>query len=409
MKRRFYVTVTYQETTTKLASAKFDGQTARWRWNRKLDTLWEISFVILVFRLIAVLSSVKPPSPFTLRLYAKRFLHSDMLVGKTQEILPPAGPTSGSCIRFLVHSPRLNISHTDLSIDLTKEQAGQSTQPVKLHLKVTVSVVTRPSNSSPTNPFPRSAHPYPITPDARPVPSPTPSPTNHMPANVTPDPRPPAGPTNPTTPFAGPGASFPVPSPIAPHARPEPILTPAPSNHVPIHATPDPRFLSGSTNSRTNVASTSSSSVNHTNSVAASASYSPIVPPKPTRPIVVNPASSSSLSPNPADRSASTPRSSPRLAASIVNDNASRTHLSGPSTPEFEPTIRNIIPTVERRAPKPATPTTASPNHTPSAGPSTSRAQPSAASTSIIPAFEPESDIDEIIQTVERSVHQSEV
>jgi hypothetical protein len=47
MKRRFYVTVTYQGTTTKLASAKFDGQTAR--WNKKLDTLCEIPFVILIF------------------------------------------------------------------------------------------------------------------------------------------------------------------------------------------------------------------------------------------------------------------------------------------------------------------------------------------------------------------------
>lgn len=102
MKRRFYITVTYQETTTKLASAKFDGQTAR--WTKKLDTLCDIPFVILNFRLRVALSSVKPPSPFTLRLYAKRFLHGDILVGKTQEITPSAGST-GSSTRFLFHSP----------------------------------------------------------------------------------------------------------------------------------------------------------------------------------------------------------------------------------------------------------------------------------------------------------------
>lgn len=103
MKMRFYVTLTHQETTTKLASARFDGQTAR--WNKKFDTLCDIPFVTLIFRLKVVLSSVKAPSPFTLRLYAKRFLHRDILVGTTQEILPPVGSTSGSCIRFLVHSP----------------------------------------------------------------------------------------------------------------------------------------------------------------------------------------------------------------------------------------------------------------------------------------------------------------
>lgn len=102
MKRRFYITVNYQGTTTKLASAKFDGQTAR--WTKKLDTLCDIPFVILLFRLRDVLSSVKPPSPFTLRLYAKRFLHGDIHVGTTQEITPSAG-SKGSCARFLVHSP----------------------------------------------------------------------------------------------------------------------------------------------------------------------------------------------------------------------------------------------------------------------------------------------------------------
>lgn len=46
-RRRFYVTVNYQTTTMKLASAKFDGQTAT--WSKKFDTLCDTPFLIIRF------------------------------------------------------------------------------------------------------------------------------------------------------------------------------------------------------------------------------------------------------------------------------------------------------------------------------------------------------------------------
>ena len=42
MKRRFFVTVTYQATTRKSASVKIDRQWVE--WNEKLDPLWDTSF-----------------------------------------------------------------------------------------------------------------------------------------------------------------------------------------------------------------------------------------------------------------------------------------------------------------------------------------------------------------------------
>ncbi|KAH9058916.1 hypothetical protein EDB83DRAFT_1011096 [Lactarius deliciosus] len=102
MKRRFFVTVTDQKTTIKSASVKIDGETAA--WNLELDAL-----------------SVQPSSSLKLHLYAKRFLHRDILVG-THEI--PLEPTS------------------DRSFDLSKGNNGraeQSTELVKVHLKIAVS------------------------------------------------------------------------------------------------------------------------------------------------------------------------------------------------------------------------------------------------------------------------------
>lgn len=83
-----------------------------------------------------------------------------------------------------------------------------------------------------------------------------------------------------------------------------------------------------------------------------------------------------------------------------------------PLTSEFGPSIvANIIPVVERRvpprhSPQPTTSMTDQPIPSNTASPSSSRAHLSNPTTS---AFEPESDIDDIIQTVKRSVHQSDV
>ena len=46
-KRRFFVTVTYEEEKMKLASAKFDGQMLR--WNKKLDALCDTPSLIIIF------------------------------------------------------------------------------------------------------------------------------------------------------------------------------------------------------------------------------------------------------------------------------------------------------------------------------------------------------------------------
>ena len=46
-KRRFFVTVTYEGETMKLASARFDGQMLK--WNKKLDTLCDTPSLIIIF------------------------------------------------------------------------------------------------------------------------------------------------------------------------------------------------------------------------------------------------------------------------------------------------------------------------------------------------------------------------
>jgi hypothetical protein len=102
MKRLFFVTVSDDTTTMKSASVKIDGQVVE--WNEKLDALCDTLFLILIFRLRVLLSFLQPSSRLILRLYAKRFLHYDILVG-THEILPPVTSTSGSSfIGILVHS-----------------------------------------------------------------------------------------------------------------------------------------------------------------------------------------------------------------------------------------------------------------------------------------------------------------
>ena len=132
---------------------------------------------------------------------------------------------------------------------------------------------------------------------------------------------------------------------------------------------------------------------------------------QPPRTVPMNATSNASSSRIP-NRGAATPIFSARLPANVINDKTPRTHMSGRSTSGFEPnTIADIIPVVERRvpsrhSPQPTIPITASPIPSNTASNSSSRAHQCNPSTS---AFEPEPDIDDIIQTVERLVHQSEV
>ncbi|KAI9447824.1 hypothetical protein H4582DRAFT_2068411 [Lactarius indigo] len=116
MKRRFFVTVTYQTTTKKSVSVKINEQTVEWGEN--LGTFF-----------------VRPSSQLTLRLYAKRFLRRAILIG-THEMRLPAEPTS------------------DQTIDLDEghnRRAGESARPVTLHLTVAVSVNPTRTPDSPIN------------------------------------------------------------------------------------------------------------------------------------------------------------------------------------------------------------------------------------------------------------------
>ncbi|KAH9049027.1 hypothetical protein EDB84DRAFT_1574419 [Lactarius hengduanensis] len=118
MKRRFFVTVAHQGTTMKSASVKINEQTVdSVEWGEKLGTFF-----------------VQPSSRFTLRLYAKRFLRRDILIG-TLETRLAVGPTG------------------DQSFNLSEgnnRQAGELTPPVTLYLKVTVSGNPTSSPGSPT-------------------------------------------------------------------------------------------------------------------------------------------------------------------------------------------------------------------------------------------------------------------
>ncbi|KAH9028906.1 hypothetical protein EDB85DRAFT_1579602 [Lactarius pseudohatsudake] len=100
-KKRFYVTVTNDTKTEKTKSVQIDGQTVR--WDQTLGAF-----------------STHRSSHLTLRLYEKRRIHADVLIG-TQEI-----PVE---------------SQTEVPFVLTNDdgQAGQSIQPVTLYLTVVVS------------------------------------------------------------------------------------------------------------------------------------------------------------------------------------------------------------------------------------------------------------------------------
>ncbi|KAI9463259.1 hypothetical protein BJY52DRAFT_74397 [Lactarius psammicola] len=180
-KRRFFVTVTHQAVTMKSASVKIVGQTAE--WNEKLDAFF-----------------LQPSSQLMLRLYAKRFLYRDILIG-THEIVPPVGSTS------------------HISFDLGEgnhRQAGRSTQPVVLHLKVTVSANSTSTSSSladATNPNAakvdnspterESKPPMAHTPKTAASIEPQPSPMDPLPVEINPSRSPPADARVETSPIGG--------------------------------------------------------------------------------------------------------------------------------------------------------------------------------------------------------------
>ncbi|KAH9001614.1 hypothetical protein EDB92DRAFT_83340 [Lactarius akahatsu] len=135
-KRRFFVTLT-SHATVKTKSVQIDGQTVH--WNQTLGAF-----------------SAQQSSPIILRLYEKRYLHPDVVIG-THQILIPAE------------------SQSDVPVEISNGdgEAGKSTQPVTLYLTIAVSsdatspifsttpeVLTKEDNSSdeePTKPTPVQA------------------------------------------------------------------------------------------------------------------------------------------------------------------------------------------------------------------------------------------------------------
>ncbi|KAH9038968.1 hypothetical protein EDB85DRAFT_361772 [Lactarius pseudohatsudake] len=102
-KRRFFVTLTNHATMKKTESVQIDGQTVH--WNQTLGAF-----------------SAQQSSPIILRLYEKRYLHPDVVIG-THQILIPAE------------------SQNDVPVEISNGdgEAGKSTRPVTLYLTITVS------------------------------------------------------------------------------------------------------------------------------------------------------------------------------------------------------------------------------------------------------------------------------
>jgi hypothetical protein len=103
VKDQFFVTVTDQATTKKTASISIKGQTVQ--WNKRFD-----SFL------------VQPSAQLIFRLYAKRLIHPDTLIGVCEMSIPVE-------------------SRSDAPFVLSRGdgQAGESVQPVTLYLSINVS------------------------------------------------------------------------------------------------------------------------------------------------------------------------------------------------------------------------------------------------------------------------------
>ncbi|KAH9063740.1 hypothetical protein EDB83DRAFT_2551941 [Lactarius deliciosus] len=143
LKRRFFVTLT-NHATMKTKSVQIDGDGQTVHWNQTLGPF-----------------SAQQSSPIILRLYEKRYLHPDVVIG-THQILIPAE------------------SQRDVPVEISNGdgEAGTSTQPVTLYLTITVSsnatspifsntpeVLTKGDNSTeeePTKPTPVQAEMSPV-------------------------------------------------------------------------------------------------------------------------------------------------------------------------------------------------------------------------------------------------------
>ncbi|KAH9047040.1 hypothetical protein EDB84DRAFT_1673774, partial [Lactarius hengduanensis] len=126
-KREYFVTITYGATTKKTKkqtkrrtkSAQIDGQIVA--WDQRLDALYDILIFDHMFRLKVPISLVQPSSHISLRLYAKKSITSDILIGTHEMTLPVVSQIN-----------------TSVTLGDGNEQAGRSTPPVTLDLTITV-------------------------------------------------------------------------------------------------------------------------------------------------------------------------------------------------------------------------------------------------------------------------------
>ena len=96
-------------------------------------------------------SLVKPSSHLTLRLYAKRSAHPDILIGSHELPIPPASQ-GGSFVGSSLLFNQLNILRADIPCVLESdvEGAAWSTQPVMLYITINITLPNLYNSTIPT-------------------------------------------------------------------------------------------------------------------------------------------------------------------------------------------------------------------------------------------------------------------
>ena len=115
----------------------------RWRIGTRTWVLCRSSLIPSNSKAKVPFSLVQPSSSLTLRLYAKRSTHPDILVG-THEMRIPLASQSGSFYRECLLFNRLNISRADIRCVLENGvgNTARSTQPATLYIEVNITSPT---------------------------------------------------------------------------------------------------------------------------------------------------------------------------------------------------------------------------------------------------------------------------
>jgi hypothetical protein len=97
-----------------------------------------------IFRLKILFSLVQSSAQLIFRLYAKRLLHPDRLIGTYEMPIPVESRSGRSLYENFAHRTRSSIScciDTPFVLSLSDGQAGESAQPVTLYLSINVSTL----------------------------------------------------------------------------------------------------------------------------------------------------------------------------------------------------------------------------------------------------------------------------